>query len=72
MNEEIHALLKENNTLLKEIRAMLKLQMEEDNEYTRIQDFRAFCINVTADLFVEMLNDDKEFREKIMERFKTK
>lgn len=70
--EEMLILLKENNILLKEIKAMLKTQMEEDNEYTRTQDFRAFCINVTADLFVEIMNDNKEFREKMMERLKQK
>lgn len=67
--EEILVILKENNSLLKEIKELLLLQMG-DNEYTQNQDFRAFCINVTADLFVEMMNDDKEFREKMMSRFK--
>lgn len=49
MNEAL-ILLRENNSLLREILAILrKLDSEE---YRANDDMRQFCINVVADLFV--------------------
>lgn len=60
---EILELLKENNAMLKEILIFLKCHREND-------DMRQFNINVAADLFVEMLEDNKELKEKIINSFK--
>ena len=54
--------------LLTEIKALLTTLMSE--EYINQQDIKQFCINVTADVFVEMMNKDKKFKEKIMNNFK--
>ena len=49
--------------MLKEIIAFLKYFREND-------DMRQFSINVAADIFVEMLENDKELKNKIMANFK--
>lgn len=54
--------------LLTEIKALLTTLMSE--EYINQQDIKQFCINITADVFVEMMNKDKKFKEKIMNNFK--
>lgn len=61
--EEVLKLLKENNEMLKEIIAFL--QYFKDND-----DMRQFSINVAADIFVEMLENDKELKDKIISNFK--
>lgn len=61
--EEVLKLLKENNEMLKEIIAFL--QYFKDND-----DMRQFSINVAADIFVEMLENDKELKDKIKSNFK--
>lgn len=61
--EEVLKLLKENNEMLKEIIAFL--QYFKDND-----DMRQFSINVAADIFVEMLENDKELKNKIISNFK--
>lgn len=60
---EILKLLKENNEMLKEILVFLRYFQEND-------DMRQFNINVAADLFVEMLNRNKELKDKVINSFK--
>lgn len=60
---EILKLLKENNEMLKEILFFLKRYEEND-------DMRQFSINVAADLFVEMLEDNPDLKDKIVNNFK--
>lgn len=57
--DEILKLLKENNEMLKEILVFLRYFQEND-------DMRQFSINVAADLFVEMLENNPELKDKIM------
>ena len=61
--DEMLKLLRENNAMLKEIIAFLKYFREND-------DMRQFSINVAADIFVEMLENDKELKNNIMANFK--
>lgn len=61
--DEILKLLKENNEMLREIIAFLKCFREND-------DMRQFSINVAADIFVEMLENNKELKDKIINNFK--
>ena len=60
---EILKLLRENNAMLKEILFFLKRYEEND-------DMRQFSINVVADLFVEMLEDNPDLKDKIINNFK--
>lgn len=60
---EILKLLKENNEMLKEILVFLRYFQEND-------DMRQFSINVAADLFVEMLENNSELKYKIINSFK--
>lgn len=60
---EILKLLKENNEMLKEILVFLRYFQEND-------DIRQFSINVAADLFVEMLENNPELKDKIINSFK--
>ncbi len=62
--DEILKLLKENNEMLKEILFFLKRYGEND-------DMRQFSINVAADLFVEMLENNPELKDKIINSFKS-
>lgn len=61
--DEMPKLLKENNEMLKEIIVFIKHFREND-------DMRQFSINVAADIFVEMLKNNKELRDKIINNFK--
>lgn len=61
--DEILKLLKENNEMLKEILVFLRYFQEND-------DMRQFSINVAADLFVEMLEDNPELKDKVINSFK--
>lgn len=61
--DEILKLLKENNEMLKEILIFLRYFQEND-------DMRQFSINVAADLFVEMLENNPELKDKIINSFK--
>lgn len=61
--DEILKLLKENNEMLKEILVFLRYFREND-------DMRQFSINVAADLFVEMLENNPELKDKIINSFK--
>lgn len=61
--DEILKLLKENNEMLKEILVFLRYFQEND-------DTRQFSINVAADLFVEMLENNPELKDKIINSFK--
>lgn len=61
---EILKLLRENNAMLKEILFFLKRYEEND-------DMRQFSINVAADLFVEMLENNPELKYKITNSFKS-
>lgn len=60
---EILKLLKENNEMLKEMLVFLRYFQEND-------DMRQFSINVAADLFVEMLENNPELKDKIINSFK--
>lgn len=60
---EILKLLRENNAMPKEILFFLKRYEEND-------DMRQFSINVAADLFVEMLEDNPDLKDKIINNFK--
>lgn len=60
---KILKLLKENNEMLKEILVFLRYFQEND-------DIRQFSINVAADLFVEMLENNPELKDKIINSFK--
>lgn len=66
--DEILALLRKNTDMLNEIRALLLMQTCDSN-YINQQDMKAFCINVLADIFVEMMEADKEFKNKIKNNF---
>ena len=61
---EILKLLRENNEMLKEILVFLRYFQEND-------DMRQFSINVAADLFVEMLEDNPDLKDKIINSFKS-
>lgn len=61
--DEILKLLKENNEMFKEILVFLRYFQEND-------DMRQFSINVAADLFVEMLENNPELKDKIINSFK--
>lgn len=61
--DELLKLLRENNAMLKEILFFLKRSQEND-------DMRQFSINVAADLFVEMLESNKDLKDKIINSFK--
>lgn len=61
--DEILKLLKENNEMLKEILVFLRYFQEND-------DMRQLSINVAADLFVEMLENNPELKDKIINSFK--
>lgn len=61
--DEILKLLKENNEMLKEILVFLRYFQEND-------DMRQFSINIAADLFVEMLENNPELKDKIINSFK--
>ena len=54
--------------LLKEIRSLLVYALSE--EYVNRQDMKQFCINIAANIFVEAMENDKGFKEKIMNNFK--
>lgn len=61
--DKIIKLLEENNAMLKAILA--KLCAYEAND-----DMRQFSINVAANLFVEMLEENKGLKEQIKNKFK--
>lgn len=67
MDEKIISLLEENNSLLKEILAMLK--KFDSEEYQSEQDVRQFTINVSANAAYELLKNNKELRDKIKSSF---
>lgn len=67
MHEKIISLLEENNSLLKEILAMLK--KFDSEEYQSEQDVRQFTINVSANAVYELLKNNKELRDKIKSSF---
>ena len=67
MHEKIISLLEENNSLLKEILAMLK--KFDSEEYQSEQDIRQFAINVSANAVYEILKNNKELRDKIKNSF---
>lgn len=72
MNEQINkliAVVEENNKILKELRELLFIQAY-DTDYISQQDIKAFCINVAADIFVDMMKNNKEFRAKIEDNFR--
>lgn len=60
--DRIITLLEENNAMLKEIIAFLQYFKNND-------DMRQFSINVAADIFVEMLEENKEFKNNLKDIF---
>lgn len=67
MHEKIISLLEENNSLLKEILAMLK--KFDSEEYQSEQDVRQFTINASTNTVYELLKNNKELRDKIKNSF---
>lgn len=67
MHKKIISLLEENNSLLKEILAMLK--KFDSEEYQSEQDVRQFTINVSANAVYELLKNNKELKDKIKSSF---
>lgn len=67
MHEKIISLLEENNSLLKEILAMLK--KFDSEEYQSEQDVRQFTINVSANAVYGLLKNNKELKDKIKSSF---
>jgi len=65
---DIVELLRENNKLLKEVRALLLILMYDEN-YIAQQDIKAFSINVAANIFVEMMETNPKFKDKIKSNF---
>lgn len=65
--DEMLELLKENNAMLKEILALLR--KFDSEEYQSQEDMKQFAINVSADIFVELLENNKEFKNKIKNSF---
>lgn len=61
--DEVLRLLKENNAMLREIIEFLRYFHEND-------DMRQFGINVAADIFVEMLENNKDLKEQLKRNFK--
>ena len=61
--DEMLKLLRENNEMLKEVIAFIK-------HFCKNDDMRQFSINVAADIFVEMLKNNKELKDKIINNFK--
>lgn len=66
MDEEALRLLRENNTMLKQILGYIA--MKQSSEYRMNEDIRAFSINVCADVFVE--NMEPEEKEEINNNLK--
>lgn len=62
--DEILKLLKKNNEMPKELLVFLRYFQEND-------DMRQFSINAAADLFVEMLENNPELKDKITNGFKS-
>lgn len=54
--------------LLEDIKAILVYMLSED--YANQQDMKQFCINIAADIFVEMMEKDKDFKNKIINAFR--
>lgn len=63
--DKLIALIKENNELLKEIKAMLQSCLFDSDK----QDIKAFAINVAANIFYELLENDREFKETVKSNF---
>lgn len=60
--DEILQLLRENNEMLKELITFLRHFQAND-------DMRQFSINVAANIFVEMLENNKELKDKLINNF---
>lgn len=56
MNSEELNLLKENNSILKEIRGILRRLTSK--EHIESEDLKAFAINLLADIMVEYKSDE--------------
>lgn len=60
--DEILQLLRENNKMLRELITFLRYFQDND-------DMRQFSINVAANIFVEMLENNKELKDKLISNF---
>lgn len=58
MEDEVLRLLRENNTILRQI--MAYIATKESSEYRMNEDLRAFSINVCADVFVENMEPEEK------------
>lgn len=67
MNEKIISLLEENNSMLKEILALLR--KFDSEEYQSQEDVKQFCINLTANIGYDLLKNNKELRDSIKNMF---
>lgn len=65
---ELKEILQENNTLLKEILAILKKFDSEKYQYE--QDARQLMVNMAANALYELLRDNDDFKNKIKNNFK--
>lgn len=66
MTAEQDAILRENNRMLKELLAYFR--QVQTKEWQDNEDWRAFSINVAADMFVDMIGE--EGRENIKNKMK--
>ena len=66
--DKILSILEENNRLLKRILSILLLLTSDE---ARAQnDIKQFSINVAADIFVELLENNQELKTKLKNNFK--
>lgn len=68
MDEKIISLLEENNNMLKEILALLR--KFDSEEYQSQEDMKQFCVNVSANIFYEMLESNKNLKDQLKKNFK--
>lgn len=69
--EQIIELLRENNSMLKEI--IQYVRKVDSSEYDIQTDIKAFCINIIADVVADgLLEENDEMVNNIKENFKVK
>lgn len=66
MNEEVLAILKENNVLLKRILALIESKYNENIE----DDIKDFSMNIVANLVASILEKNDNCVELIKDKFK--
>lgn len=69
MDEKVISLLEENNRMLKEILSYLR--KFDSEEYQSNEDIKQFCINVSANIFIEeFIKNNRDIVEQILRNFK--